>query len=39
VAKGLARVCDKQCYNGMSTLLILVVKRNGEQFKNRDQKN
>jgi hypothetical protein len=38
VAKGLAQVCDKPCYSGSSVVSILVVKRNGEQFKNRDQK-
>jgi hypothetical protein len=38
VAKGLAQVCDKPCYSGSSMVSILVVKRNGEQFKNRDRK-
>jgi hypothetical protein len=37
VAKGLDRVCDKPCYSGRSMVLILQVKRNGEQFENRDQ--
>jgi hypothetical protein len=30
VAKGLARVYDKPCYNGSSAVVILAVKRNGE---------
>jgi hypothetical protein len=38
VAKGLDRACDKPCYNGFSTLSILMVKRNGEHLKNRDLK-
>jgi hypothetical protein len=37
VANGLARVSDKPCYSGSFVVLILVVKRNGEQFKNRDR--
>jgi hypothetical protein len=36
VAKGLARVYDKPCYNGSFVVLMLVVKRNDEQLKNRD---
>jgi hypothetical protein len=36
-SKGLAWVCDKPCYSGRSMVLILQVKRNGEQFKNRDR--
>jgi hypothetical protein len=37
VVRGLARDCDKPCYSGRSAVLILQVKRNGEQFKNRDR--
>jgi hypothetical protein len=37
VVRGLAQVCDKPCYSGSSTVSILAVKINGEQFKNRDQ--
>ena len=34
---GLAQDCDKPCYNGISTVLILQVKRNGENFENGDR--
>ena len=37
VVKVLARDYDKPCYNGRFVVLILVVKRNGEQLKNRDR--
>jgi hypothetical protein len=37
VVRGLARDCDKTCYSRKSMVLILQVKRNGEQFDNRDQ--
>jgi hypothetical protein len=37
VAKGLSWVFDKPCYSGSFVVLILVVKRNGEKFKNRDR--
>jgi hypothetical protein len=38
VVKGLAQDCDKPCYNGRSTVvLILQVKINGELFENRDR--
>jgi hypothetical protein len=33
----LARVYGKPCQSGRSMVLILQVKRNGDQFKNRDQ--
>jgi hypothetical protein len=32
------QVCDKPCYNRIYAILILLVKRDGEQFKNRDRK-
>jgi hypothetical protein len=32
VVKGLARDCDKPCYNGRSMVLIFQVKINGKQF-------
>jgi hypothetical protein len=38
VVRGLAQVCDKPCYNGSSMVSILVVKRNGKQFKYRERK-
>jgi hypothetical protein len=34
--KGLSQDCDKTCYSGRSTILILQVKRNGDQFENGD---
>jgi hypothetical protein len=37
VVKGLARVCDKLCYNGSYAVLIPEVKRNGDKLKNRDK--
>jgi hypothetical protein len=37
VVKGLARDCDKACYSGRYVVLILQVKRYGEQFKNGDK--
>jgi hypothetical protein len=37
VVKSLARDCDKPCYSGIYVVLILQVKRNGEQFENGDQ--
>jgi hypothetical protein len=36
VVKGLARDCDKPRYSGRYVVLILQVKRNGEQFENED---
>jgi hypothetical protein len=36
VVKGLDRDCDKPCYSGRSVVLILQVKRNGDQFENGD---
>jgi hypothetical protein len=36
VDMGLARVYDRCCYNWISMVLILVVKRNDKQLKNRD---
>jgi hypothetical protein len=37
VVRGLAQDCDNPCYSVRSAVLILQVKRNGEQFKNRDR--
>lgn len=37
VAKDLTQACGKPCYNGKVVVLILVVKRNGNQFKDRDR--
>jgi hypothetical protein len=37
VVKGLARDCDNPSYSGISTVLILQVKRNGENFENGDR--
>jgi hypothetical protein len=37
VVRGLARDCDKTCYSGRSVVLILQLKRNGEQFRNGDR--
>jgi hypothetical protein len=37
MVRGLARDCDKPCYSGKSAVLILQLKRNGKQFKNRDR--
>jgi hypothetical protein len=37
VVKGLAQDCDKPCYSGRSTILILQVKRNRKQFENGDR--
>jgi hypothetical protein len=37
VVKGLARDCDKLCYNGRSVILVFQVKRNGKKFKDGDR--
>jgi hypothetical protein len=39
VANGLVRVCDKPSYSGRSMIMILRMKKNGDQFKNRDREN
>ena len=37
MVKGLAWDYDKPCYNGISMVLIVQVKINGEQFENEDR--
>jgi hypothetical protein len=37
VFRGLTRDRDKPCYSGRFAVLILQVKRKGEQFENRDR--
>jgi hypothetical protein len=37
VVKGLVQDCDKDCYNGISVVLIFQVKINDKMFENGDR--